>query len=166
VLHHAGKPKEGHEADARTLARGSSAIFDACGCVLNFIAGKSGADPKRIQQVKTPAEAEGAPIDPFELVVSDVAIDGNALAGVRVSWQPLIPVDPAVAARTAYERDAARLLKCIRGNQGANSNTLALHSGLGRNRALAMLQALADEGRITVIDGPRRSRFYRTTEGT
>jgi hypothetical protein len=83
VIHHAGKPREGHD-DARMIARGSSAIFDACGCVLVITAGKTAADPKRVRQTKQPAESEGAPIADFELVVEDVELDGNRTAGVRV----------------------------------------------------------------------------------
>jgi hypothetical protein len=67
VLHHASKPRKdnagapGGGGDARTLARGSSAIYDASGCVLNFVAQPDGS--KLVRQVKMPAEAEGMELE-------------------------------------------------------------------------------------------------------
>lgn len=79
VLHHAGK-NQGD--DPRTLARGSSAIFDASGCVLN-VTGEAN-EPKEVRQVKQPAEAEGAQLAPFFVVVEDVQANGSPTGGVRV----------------------------------------------------------------------------------
>ena len=85
LIHHAGKPKESHNSDARTLLRGSSAIFDACGSVLVFVGDKTG--PIRVQQVKAPAEAEGQAIDPFYLQIEDIPASPELgyPAGVRVA---------------------------------------------------------------------------------
>ena len=162
VLHHAGKPKEGGSSDARTLARGSSAIFDACGCVFNFIAGSTGADPRRVEQVKTPAEAEGAPIGKFEILVEDVALDGNATAGVRTIWRGLQPVDHGGRAAATYEADAQRLLAVLRANaSGLSSNALVMKSGMNRGRCLSVLGLMLEEARLVCLTGPNRQKTYR-----
>ncbi len=165
MLHHAGKPKDSRNgnSDARTLARGSSAIFDASGCVLNFIAGASGADPKRVEQVKMPAEAEGAPIEPFQLVVEDVPDGDNKTAGVRAVWSGTKPADPTARASAAYDRDAQRLLAAVSAHPLASSNALVERSGIARQRALALLGVLVEERKLTIVEGPNRSKRYQLT---
>jgi hypothetical protein len=159
LLHHAGKPKEGHGADARTLARGSSAIFDACGCVLNFVA-KNGEAARHVSQVKMPAEAEGSSISDFNLLVEDVARDGNPTGAVRAVWQYAAPVDQVARASAAYERDSARMLSAVRANKGMSGNAIIEKSGVQRARALAVLNALVDERKLTVTLGPRNTKYY------
>jgi AAA domain len=83
LIHHAGKPKDAHITDARTLIRGSSAIFDACGSVLVFLGEKTG--PIKVIQVKGPAEAEGRAMDPFFLEIEDVPASAGYPEGVRVA---------------------------------------------------------------------------------
>lgn len=83
LVHHAGKPKDTHNSDARTLVRGHSSIFDACGSVLVFVGEKNG--PVLVKQVKAPAEAEGQAIPPFYLVIEDVPASAGYANGVRVS---------------------------------------------------------------------------------
>lgn len=91
-LHHAGKPKEGH-SDARTVPRGSSAIFDACGSVF-VLAGEKG-EPKLMRHEKSAAEAEGGNVEDFYLKIEDIAAaDGNPTAGVRVVYQTKEQVRP------------------------------------------------------------------------
>lgn len=86
LIHHAGKPKDAHKSDARTLVRGHSAIFDACGSVLVFVGEKTG--PISVQQVKAPAEAEGRAMDPFYLAIEDVPGTAGYPDGVVVSHKP------------------------------------------------------------------------------
>lgn len=167
VLHHAGKPKgDGKgESDKRMLTRGSSAIFDACGCVLIFEAGKSGDGPKHISQQKQPAEAEGGKITPFDLLVEDVASDGNQNAGVRVNWTAPAPTDPGAKAAAAFDRDAERLVAVVRADSGIAANSLIERSGMGRTRAFKMLAALVDEGRLAVFEGgDGKTKRYRVTD--
>lgn len=167
VLHHAGKPKgDGKgESDKRTLTRGSSAIFDACGCVLIFEAGKSGEGPKHISQQKQPAEAEGGKIKPFDLVVEDIECNGNPSAGVRVNWTAPAPTDPAAKAQAAFDRDAERLIAVVRADSGIAANSLIERSGMGRTRAFKMLAALVDEARLAVFEGgDGKTRRYRVTD--
>lgn len=160
VLHHASKPKKDSGNDARTLARGSSAIYDASGCVMNFVA-RPGEDARLVTQVKTPAEAEGAALDPFELVVTDVEIDGDPKAGVSCLWRVPLPVDESAKAEAEFERDASLILKAVSRAPGGQSNVIVSKCGVSRVRALEVLRALADEGRLDVTAGKNRARFYR-----
>jgi hypothetical protein len=164
VLHHAGKPKDSHDADARTIARGSSAIFDASGCVLNFVA-KNGDKARHVTQVKMPAEAEGAAVADFDLLVEDVEHQGNPSGAVRVVWQYAAPVNPAERAAAAYQRDAERMLGAVRANQGESSSTIVEKSGVQRTRAFAVLNALVDQGKVVVTPGPRNTKHYRIAVG-
>jgi Bifunctional DNA primase/polymerase, N-terminal/AAA domain len=163
LLHHAAKPKESHATDARTLARGSSAIFDACGCVLNFVARQN--NPARlVTQVKMPAEAEGGALEPFELLVEDIAIDGEPKAGVRVVWRLPEIVDVSEIAESNYQRDAKLVIKAVQRNPGRSSNAIVARCGVPRARALEVLKALAEEGRIEVTSGKNKAKFYRVPE--
>lgn len=83
LVHHAGKPKDVHNSDARTLVRGHSAIFDACGSVLVFVGEKNG--PVLVKQVKAPAEAEGQAIPNFYLQIEDVIASAGYGNGVKVT---------------------------------------------------------------------------------
>ena len=67
LIHHAGKVVG---EDKRTGPRGSSAIFDGCGCVMQIEA-KEGDDAKTVHQTKSAAEAEGGIIRPFALSIED-----------------------------------------------------------------------------------------------
>jgi hypothetical protein len=164
VLHHASKPKKDN-TDARTVARGSSAIFDACGCVLNFTA-QPGSSARLVTQVKTPAEAEGSTLEAFELLVEDVAIGGQPTAGARVSWRKVVPLDVGAAADAKFERDAALMVKAVRRfPEGQSTNALVARCGLARNRAIDVLRALADEGRLELVKGPNRAKLYRVSLG-
>lgn len=160
VLHHAGKPKADGDGDKRMITRGSSAIFDACGCVLIFEASKLGNGPKRVSQQKQPAEAEGPKVPAFELTVDDIVIDGNANAGVTVTWSAGAPSDPSAQAIARFGLDAERLLAVVRANSGITANSLIERAGMGRTRAFKVLGALVDERRLITFeaDGSKRYR--------
>lgn len=165
VLHHASKPKEAHVADARTLARGSSAIYDASGCVLNFVARPN--DPARlVTQVKMPAEAEGAAVEPFELVVEDVAVEGDTRGAVRIVWRLPQIVDVADQAEGFYQRDAKLVIRAVLRNPGRTSNAIVARCGVPRTRALEVLKALAEEGRLEVTPGKNKAKYYRVPVGS
>jgi hypothetical protein len=169
VLHHASKPKKESSGDVRTIARGSSAIFDASGCVFNFVQKQGDKDNARlVQQVKTPAEAEGQAIKPFELVVEDVCTeDGNPTGGVRVVWREPVVVDEAAKAAEEFEKHAALIMRAVRRvPEGQSANAIVARCGVHRNRALDVLRALADEGRLESIPGRTpRSKLYRVRTG-
>lgn len=160
VLHHAGKPKDGH-SDARTVARGSSAIFDACGCVFVVTPGKSKDDPRKVAQVKQPAEAEGGALEDFCLNVEDFTVGTNPTAGVRVVHRSLEAEDAEVEASAKYERDAARLLDAIRATPGISQKILIEKSAMGRTRAGHVLGALEEQGRLHVTLADRGAKTYR-----
>jgi hypothetical protein len=156
LLHHAGKPKEQHESDDRTLARGNSAIFDAAGCVLNFTA-KSG-EQRKVKQVKQPSGAVGAELAPFGLVVSDVP---GSEHGVRVSHAELTKADPGSKAKEAYERDLQRIMEVVKMNPGISSNAIVLQSGMRRGRVLDLLAVLVSDNKLAVTQGKNRANEYR-----
>jgi hypothetical protein len=168
LLHHAGKPREGHSTDSRTLARGHSAIFDAAGCVYNLVAGATGGDPKSVTQAKMPAEAEGAPIEPFELVVEDVVIGDAPSGGVRVVWRQGASSHPDARASATFERDMKRMLEAVR-RAGPHKSQLEIieSSGLRKARAHSLLKVLCERGAIVAIAGIGRSVNYQvsTTKG-
>lgn len=161
ILHHAGKPKDGQN-DARMLARGSSAIFDAAGCVFTLTAGKKTSDPRRVRQSKQPAEAVGGAVEEFELVVEDVEFLGDKVGGVRVKHQVADSqsCDPEMSGE-AWERDCVTLLEVIRHNPMAGKNEITARCGLRKVRALALLDSLMTRGRVVVVAGPNRSQLYR-----
>lgn len=160
VIHHAGKPNDGHAADARTVLRGSSAIFDACGSVFVVAVGKSSSDPRKVTQVKPPAEAEGAVIEPFSLVVEDVTKDMNPTAGVRVVYGALEARNETQQASERYAADAMKLLDFVRANPGASQNVILTNVGMGHSRAHRMLSALTDERKLKATLGPKKATHY------
>lgn len=166
VIHHAGKPRDAHSADMRTVARGSSAIFDASGSVFVVSAAKNG-DPRRVTNTKPPADAEGAALEDFGLVVEDVEIEGRKTAGVRVRWEPLAGANPVVEADAKWEADTARILDVIARNAGAAQSTIAGKSGINNARANAILRALRENDDPRVFVTARGKAFlYRVREGS
>ena len=159
MLHHAGKPKEGH-SDARTILRGSSGIFDARGCVLVVSAGKTKTKPRKVSQEKLPAEAEGAGLDNFTLRVDDVADGDNPTAGVRVVYRPEDIRDPIAVNREAISNDAERLLRVIGEKPGSSQTLVISEAGIKAARGAMVLGLLEDEGRVRFVEGPRKARLY------
>jgi hypothetical protein len=132
VLHHSGKPQEGH-TDQRTKARGSSAIFDACGPVF-ILSGSKESPHKLVSQQKAPAEAEGGAVDDFYLTVEDVTRGFNPRAGVRVTYRSTEEI--AAARPTESEVTTAnddRVLALIRDNPGSNARQLRVLARPMRN---------------------------------
>jgi hypothetical protein len=161
VLHHARKPSKDGSGDARMHGRGSGAIFDACGCVLDIVAGRTGNDAKRVTMTKPPAGARGASLEPFDLVVEDVPHDGDPHGGVRVVWRAATAAaDPTDSADAKYEADAARLLQMVKKHVGASQAVIVERAGLMKARGVAVLAALVEDGRLTVTVGPRNAKTY------
>jgi hypothetical protein len=89
LIHHAkklGKQENGEERlSTAERVRGSSGIFDACGAVF-FLDGRD-QEPRKVEQVKTPAGAAGGSIKPFWLTVTDIPnSSGNMKAGVQLRY--------------------------------------------------------------------------------
>lgn len=150
VIHHAGKPKDGH-ADMRTVLRGSSAIFDACGAV--FVMSGTKGQPKLVSQQKTPADAEGAAIEDFHLAIEDVLVDTNPTGGVRVAYGA-VPVKEALTPDSSYEEHAARVLAFIEANPACSKRSIRARAGLRATRADEVLALLIEDSRVTWRKGP------------
>jgi hypothetical protein len=161
LIHHAGKPRDAHKTDARSLSRGSGAIFDASGSVFNFVS-KPGTSARTVTQVKTPAEAEEGAIAPFEIVVEDVAVDGVAKAGLRVVYRQVDRRGSTEDAERMYEVESSKLVEFITRNPGKSQSVIVAKAGVTRakTRTLDLLKALEDEGRIRVTAGEKNSKRY------
>ncbi len=172
VIHHAGKPRVGAAdgGDSRMNLRGSSAIFDGAGCVIELKAGASNADPKSVHQAKMPAESEGLGFEDFLLEVTDITQGQDPFAGLRVLYRS--PESPDDAAQRQVENRLGRqhtalmaVIKTMRGKPftksfvcsgagGRKSDMLELFSEL--ERAGAVVPAGADE---------RGTTLYRHAQG-
>jgi hypothetical protein len=147
LIHHARKPSEG-DGDVRTILRGSSAIFDAAGSVYAICNGKTSKDPRRVDHAKSPAEAEGAPIDAFHLLVEDVDDDG-----VRVVARDL----PSIACKLADHKKKVFELVRETGAEGASRSFIRSHAGMARGSADDALDALVSSGHIGLSDKSYRA---------
>lgn len=155
VIHHAGKPKEGH-SDSRTVARGSSAIFDASGCVL-LVSGAKDV-PKVVSQQKQPAEAEGGAIEDFELEVQDFEVEGRATGGLRISHKA---VEAAVTPQGEFQATVMSVLEFIRSKPGAKgSDAIRREMRIRRGDAMDAVAELLDEGKIENAGTSNRPALY------
>lgn len=159
LIHHAGKPNEGH-TDPRTVLRGSSAIFDACGSVLALIGEKSedgGNLPKRVVHAKGAAEAEGGSVEPFYIAIEDVPQEGNPSAGVRVVTRTVEQVKPPTKAGADLDKAQAKVLAYIgrenaAGRGVAGKSVAAKRAGANYSTALAAVGELLAQG--VIVDRP------------
>lgn len=163
LLHHARKPSNDESASKFTV-RGSSAIFDAADSV--YILSAEKGEPVRVEHVK--ARSHGEPVEDFALVVSDVEIDGDARAGLRVQVHGAELVQErreakgaaAKAERTA--RDAAAIRRVLSTRPGLGSRELRAATSLSGDRVAAALVHLGDdvEARDEVQGRSRTTRHY------
>ncbi len=108
VIAHAGKSNP--DRDKREAARGSSAIFDACGTVL-MMSGSKPFEPVKAELTKTSASASGKIAQcEFYLAATDIADDEGKddKAGIRIDYQPVDSIEEpqAPAARVNHLREA------------------------------------------------------------
>lgn len=152
IIHHAGKPKDGH-ADARTIARGSSAIFDACGCVLVMV-GEKGA-PKLVSQQKTPAEAEGGGIEDFYLSIEDVPDATSTTAGVRVVYRAVEQVNAPKRSNGKFDQLKADIITVVRSARDLSSlNAICARvTGGGKDTKIEAIRELLRDGALTQPGG-------------
>lgn len=163
MIHHAGKPREGHE-DQRTLARGSSAIFDACGTVFVMVGSKG--SPKLMSEQKTAAEAEGSALDDFTISIDDVLVGTNPRGGVRVlaklgqeAGSTVEPgPDPAVIAR------AERIVEILRAKPGLSKNSIRTEAGGNSGLTDKAIAWLLDHDRIVQRPGRNGGHSYVVAE--
>jgi hypothetical protein len=152
LIHHSGKPREGH-ADNRTIPRGSSAIFDAAGCVFVVVGESEG--PRHVSQQKTPAEAEGGRIADFYVEVEDVARDGRPTAGVRVVVRTPEQVQPPRKQGAQFEALRSKVVDLVRTESNLTSRNAICNRIVGGSKS-AKLDAIAelmDERRLVQPGG-------------
>ena len=154
ILHHSGKPSE-DRADNRTKPRGSSAIFDAVGCA--FLISGSGQDPRKVQQIKCPADAEGGEVEPFYLVVEDAGIGTNPRAGVRVVYRTTEQVVPPKKFGSEYDELKELLLRAVEevGSMKSRNQIIVRVPG-NRAAKLEAINELLEEGRLSEVAGSIR----------
>lgn len=164
LLHHAGKPKDGH-SDKRTVARGSSAIFDACGTVFVMMGEKG--EPKLISHQKPPAEAEGEAVEDFYLAIVDVTDGFTKKSGVRVVYQTKEQVDPPGSSEDSFKEKADIVLDFIRRNPGVPgvariAEVMKMRPATVRESVKWLIEknAVVDRG----TEKPKHPRLYATIQ--
>lgn len=147
ILHHAGKTGAA-DGDARKVPRGSSAIFDACGCI--FVVEGEEAKPKRIQQTKAPAEAEGGSIPEFFLSIEDVSDGSNPTAGLRVVCQETSKARAQTGVSAKFESLKAAIMELVASNPTLTSANAVCErvSGGRKDSKLTAIQELLSEGKL------------------
>ncbi len=150
LIHHAGKAKDGH-SDARTRGRGSSAIFDGCGCVFDITGEK---DPRLVKQVKTPAEAEGGKIEEFYLVIEDIPDGDDPLGAVRVLAKSKEEIVPRRSG-SKFDKLKEDMVTVVRDNAGISTLNALCARVTGGNKTVKMeaWHELVREGRIVQPGG-------------
>jgi hypothetical protein len=156
LIHHSRKPQR-DDPGGRYAIRGSAAIYDACDGVYIFSAPKG--EPVSVEQVK--ARTQGDSVPDFALTISDVEIDGDPRAGLRVQvhGHELIDqrrqqhTDFAQAAQTTRDAHTVRNALALR-PPGLGARELRGVTRLSGDRIAAAILALGD--RIEVIEEPNR----------
>jgi len=152
ILHHAGKSRDEEGSDPRKVPRGSSAIFDASGCV--FAIDGENKRPKRVQQTKAPAEAEGSAIDNFFLAIEDVATESNPTAGLRVVYLSSANA-MSTTGRIAKFNDLKRsIMALVASNPNLTSGNSVNERVTGKKESvLTAIRELMSEGFLVQLGG-------------
>lgn len=164
VLHHARKQQQGGSGDPRELLRGSSAIFDGCGCIYTVTAGKDKSEPRKVQQAKPPAEAEGAPVQDFTLLVDDVPGPGNPAMGVRVSYAPIQEPDRVAQKSAQYDARKHEILEMVRRNPGLTKNSIVDRVGINKSTGLTILDELERAGAVVSKPGANSAMLIHAAD--
>jgi hypothetical protein len=135
VIHHARKGGP-DDSGGRFSIRGSSAIFGELDCAFVFSAGSK--DLTRVEHVK--ARSDGKLVDSFALAVSDVEIEGQPSAGLRV-----VVCDAPSAARDRSQADAATVRRVLEQRPGLGTTDLREQARLSGDRFSAALGVLGDD---------------------
>lgn len=167
LLHHARKPTEGSAGGAYSI-RGSGAIFDGLDSAYVFTAAKGEATA--VQHAR--ARSHGELLADFALVISDVEIEGDPRAGLRVQvhGSELIAQqreDSAQIARKAQSsRDASRVDHALQRAPGLGTKELRVAARLSGDRLVAALLELgpAVEVREEVSAKGKTCRHYLNRE--
>jgi hypothetical protein len=166
VVHHAGKGRAG--GDQREAPRGSSAIFDACGLVLNMRAHDSKEQDvtlSRLSMSKSPAEAEGGARSDFYLRVSDVAdpVTRDQHAGLECRFQTVEQVEEGQTSGSSALR--RQVEDFIRRNPGASKSEIRAAIPVRGINVDGVLDALERVGRVRVESNGRKQRHFIVDDG-
>lgn len=161
VIHHAKKPQKDSAGGAKTVARGSGAIFDACNSVLIFDGAKGG----ETNVVHPKARTSGRLTLDFNLSVEDVELGGNPRAGLIVLAGNRTSSDSAFAPGAALDALKANICEFFRVH-GDQSSKGAIRERLGcnRNRLFAAFAELEASGEIINLGKHPRSPVYHLVE--
>jgi hypothetical protein len=153
IIHHAAKsPTDPHSTrrEARQQLRGSSGIFDAAGSV--FLLSGNGNGPRKVEQVKAPADAEGGAIEPFWLTAEDVAGLHDDREGVQVIHHAECPASDTQEAPSArVDMVRSRLLTLIQERPGLSARAIREAVGVRPALSIDVLRQLVDEGRVSRV---------------
>jgi hypothetical protein len=163
VIHHARKQGQ-DDPGGRYAIRGSSAIFDGVDAAYLFSAEKD--EPVSVENIK--ARSHGELVEVLALVVSDVDVDGEPRAGLRVQVHGVELVeerrearqDAAVRAQAA--RDASKVREAVARTPGVNTRELRGVTRLSGDRLAAALVELgqAVEVRTEPLGRTRVNRHF------
>jgi hypothetical protein len=145
VLHHTGKDKAGHD-DGRQKGRGSSAIFDAWGTVLDL--SKESETTRLVTMTKPHPESTG-PTESFFLEVVDVALGLDPKAAVSVRYRTKEQVHPPDEHNRQVDLDLDRIVSAVRaaGRDGVRgADAIALKAGMKAQRARPLVRLAVDRG--------------------
>lgn len=155
LTHHAGKdPADGSKRDVRQKARGSSAIFDAAGCVYDLSGGQG--EPRRVTQAKAPADAAGGAVEPFYLSIEDVPVDRDPYAGIRVRYMTAEEACPPVRQGTRFAALQEAVLEAVRAEALESKNAIAVRVTGARGTVLQAIAELEAAGKIAFAGGVYR----------
>jgi hypothetical protein len=159
-IHHARKPTRDAAGGARTMIRGSGALFDALtGCFV-FEGGEERGSPITISHEKE--RLRGHTIPPFTFRVVDVPGEGDPMWGLRVEIMTQEQLDAVAATSQARILRCTRVLSAIAKHENINARDLrdAVH-GIGAEEIKSITFHLRDTGHIEVTNGPRGSKLHR-----
>lgn len=159
VIHHGRKSPAGGPGDHREGLRGSSGIFDAAGCVFTIQAGKTPSDPRLVHQAKTPAEAEGGPVEDFLLRVEDTPGPMGTAQGVRVLREAISQPDTIAANKAALDAHSYRLVDAVTRHPGKSREVVISMAGINKAIATTLLDELERIGVLRSEQGPRKARL-------
>jgi len=157
IIHHARKPTEDGPG-GRYAIRGSGAIYDSVDSAYLFSAAKG--EPVGVEHVK--ARSHGELVSDFALVISDVEIDGDPKAGLRVQVHGAELVaqrrqeQASTTRREQARRDAEVVRRVLAGSPGLGMRELrAAVRPVGRER---LESALYDMGNEVEVREERQGR--------
>jgi len=150
ILHHAGKSRGDDDGDPRKVPRGSSAIFDACGCVYTVDGEQN--KPKKVHQTKAPAEAEGGSIPSFFLSIEDVEVAGSPTAGLRVVYRTAAETKAQTGAAARFDALKDKIIDLVMAMPGELKSLNAICNridGGSKDQKLAAIRELEECGKLS-----------------